>query len=150
MVVNRSAQSSQRVSIHETRRKSHKRLSVLAVLGGAASLAAYGSRYLDKTPIHTSKLTGEEWLEELMTGSGFRDLEYFSFSHLIHRPSNTIPAPVRHGTFCFSVSPPRTSTPLWTYPYKTCVCTRTARYFSSNCTHRAGKLGDAGTIPAEW
>lgn len=71
MVINRSARtSSQSVpeSVREARRKEHKRIAILAAIGGAASLAGYGSRYLDKMPIHTSKLSGEEWLEELMEG----------------------------------------------------------------------------------
>jgi hypothetical protein len=68
MVVNRSARSLSSRSIQETRRKEHKKVAVLAAIGGVALSAAYGSRYLDKEPIHTSKLTGEEWLEELMEG----------------------------------------------------------------------------------
>jgi len=69
MVVNHSAiSSSQNISTHETRRKEHKKIAILAAIGGAASLAEYSSHYLDKEPIHTSKLTGEEWLEELMRG----------------------------------------------------------------------------------
>jgi hypothetical protein len=68
MVINHSAHSLSSQSIQETHRKEHKKVAVLAAIGGVALSAAYGSRYLDKEPIHTSKLTGEEWLEELMEG----------------------------------------------------------------------------------
>jgi len=69
MVVNHSARSlSQCIPVCETCRKEHKKIAILAAIGGAASLVEYGSHYLDKKPIHTSKLTGEEWVEELMQG----------------------------------------------------------------------------------
>lgn len=69
MVVNCSARgSSQGISAHELCRKKHRKAAILAVIAGATVLAEYSSHYLDKKPIHTSQLTGEGWLKELMKG----------------------------------------------------------------------------------
>ena len=69
MVMNRSARgSSQGISACELHRKEDRKAAILAVITGETVLAEYSSCYLEKKPIHTSQLTGEGWLEELMKG----------------------------------------------------------------------------------
>jgi len=41
---------------------------LIAVIGGAAA-AALAYRHLDKEPMHTSQLTGQGWIEELLEGT---------------------------------------------------------------------------------
>jgi hypothetical protein len=68
MVISHSARRTSHQCIQETLRKEHKKVAVLAAIRGAALSTEYGSHHLDKEPIHMSKLTDEEWLEELMEG----------------------------------------------------------------------------------
>ena len=51
------------------RRDKHKKLAlVLAGLGAAVAATYYATPHLDKNPIHTSALTGQMWVDELLTG----------------------------------------------------------------------------------
>src|ERR1700722_9954702 len=40
---------------------------LVLIVGAAAAAAGYASRF-DKIPVHTSKLSGQEWMEELLNG----------------------------------------------------------------------------------
>ena len=56
-------------SSHQMRRDKHKKLAlVLAGLGAAVAATYYATPHLDKNPIHTSALTGQMWVDELLTG----------------------------------------------------------------------------------
>ncbi|KAG6807853.1 hypothetical protein H0H92_006200, partial [Tricholoma furcatifolium] len=55
-------------SLVQDRKQKHRKAAVLLAIGGAAlAVGAHAHRYYDKQPIHTSLLTGEGWLKELMT-----------------------------------------------------------------------------------
>jgi len=56
------------LSTQQIRKKKHRRAAItLAAIGGAASVAIYGAHYFDKQPMHTSILTGQRWVHEMMT-----------------------------------------------------------------------------------
>jgi hypothetical protein len=40
----------------------------MAAIGGAALVVAHASQFCDKQPMHTSVLTGQRWLQELLEG----------------------------------------------------------------------------------
>jgi hypothetical protein len=49
---------------------------MMVLLAGAAAAAAFASRY-DKTPQHTSALTGQDWVNELLSGHSGRFYNQF-------------------------------------------------------------------------
>jgi len=54
----------------ELRRERYRRVSVItAAIGGAAAAAVLTSHHLDKELMHTSRLTGQDWIEELLEGT---------------------------------------------------------------------------------
>jgi hypothetical protein len=62
----------QKLSSLQIRKGKHKRVSIfLAAVAGAASVVAHASPYADKERIHTSILTGQRWLQELLEGKGY-------------------------------------------------------------------------------
>lgn len=63
------SRSSHHLSSAQIRRDKHKKLAVvLAGLGAAVAATYYATSHLDKNPIHTSALTGQMWVDELLTG----------------------------------------------------------------------------------
>lgn len=53
----------------QIRKEKHKKAAIfLAGVGAALAAVTHASAHLDKQPLHTSMLTGQKWLEELMTG----------------------------------------------------------------------------------
>jgi hypothetical protein len=56
-------------STSQIRRAKHKKAScLLAAIGSVASIAAYALNFTDKTLMHTSILSGQKWLQELLEG----------------------------------------------------------------------------------
>jgi hypothetical protein len=63
------SQSRQHPSIAQIRKDKHKKIAVLlAGLGAAVATSSHALSHLDKNPIHTSALTGQMWLDELLAG----------------------------------------------------------------------------------
>ena len=62
-------QSSLRLSSYQVRKEKHKRAACLiAAIGSVAVTAAHASQFIEKQRIHTSVLTGQKWLDELLAG----------------------------------------------------------------------------------
>jgi len=61
---------SRKLSPHELRRQQYWKASIIiSAIGGATAAAVLTSRHLDKEPMHTSQLTGQAWIEELLEGT---------------------------------------------------------------------------------
>ncbi|KAF8230864.1 hypothetical protein L208DRAFT_1279834 [Tricholoma matsutake] len=61
----------------------------MATIAGAVTAAVHSSQHVDKWALHTSILTGQRWLDELLTGhpSCFRcqfGMQCFVFRKLLH------------------------------------------------------------------
>lgn len=109
MVVNRTSQGVPQDSSarHAIQQKQIKFSALLALTGAATALSQYTSWYYDKQCIHTSILTSQHWLDELIEGEhdneikidrnsdpqddqvtryGFSGslVEHFVFWHLLH------------------------------------------------------------------
>ena len=60
---------SSQLSSHMIWKEKHKRAACLiAVIGSAAVAAAHATQFIEKQWIHTSVLTGQKWLDELLAG----------------------------------------------------------------------------------
>jgi hypothetical protein len=70
MVVNRASRNQPQglPALHVLRRKKKNFAVLLALTGAAMTLVQYDARYFNKRPIHTSVLTGQRWLDELLEG----------------------------------------------------------------------------------
>lgn len=84
-----SMMASELLTLHAT--KSTAIAGMTVVLAGAVAAANYASRF-DKTPQHTSKLTGQGWVDELMNGHSRRfynqlGLHKHVFERLVLHPS---------------------------------------------------------------
>ena len=55
---------------HRTRREKRRKaaLCILGAVTGIVSVLAHIAPYLDRRPMNTSILTGEGWVQELLTG----------------------------------------------------------------------------------
>jgi hypothetical protein len=63
-------QSKTSLSSHQIRKQKYKKISsVMATIAGAVTAAVHSSQHVDKQALHTSILTGQRWLDELLTGS---------------------------------------------------------------------------------
>ena len=62
-------QSKTPLSSHQIRKQKYKISSVMATIAGAVTAAVHSSQNANKRALHTSILTGQRWLDELLTGS---------------------------------------------------------------------------------
>jgi hypothetical protein len=64
--------SSSRSSSYQLWKEKRKRAACLiAAIGSVAVTAAHASQFVEKRQIHTSVLTGQRWLDELLTGGWY-------------------------------------------------------------------------------
>ena len=70
MVVSSPSKTQRRqLSSHQIRKEKHKKASILlATIVGAASVVGHAIEYIDQERMHTSILTGQRWLQELLEG----------------------------------------------------------------------------------
>ena len=70
MVVSSPSKTQRRqLSSHQIRKEKHKKASILlATIVGAASVVGHAMEYIDQECMHTSILTGQMWLQELLEG----------------------------------------------------------------------------------
>ena len=58
------------LSSHQIRKQKYKKISsVMATIAGAVTTIVHSSQHANKQAMHTSILTGQRWLDELLTGS---------------------------------------------------------------------------------
>jgi len=64
-----SSSSKSHASSHQIWEEKHRKAAcVAAVISGITTILAEASPHLDKKPMHTSALTGQMWVEELLKG----------------------------------------------------------------------------------
>ena len=70
MVVSSLSKTQRRqLSSHQIWKEKHKKASILlATIVGAASVVGHAMEYIDQECMHTSILTGQMWLQELLEG----------------------------------------------------------------------------------
>ena len=51
----------------------------MATIAGAVTTVVHSSQHANKQAMHTSILTGQRWLDELLTGSQFRSF-FFGYT----------------------------------------------------------------------
>jgi len=58
-------------SSRQIRQEKHKKaaLCLIGAISGVASVLTHVAPLLDKRPMHTSSLTGQKWVEELLMGA---------------------------------------------------------------------------------
>ena len=56
-------------SKQELCKQRYRKASIITALIGGAIAAAVFTSHLDKEPMHTSQLTGQDWIEELLEGT---------------------------------------------------------------------------------
>jgi hypothetical protein len=75
-----SKRKSKPLSTHQIRKQKYKKISsVMATIAGAVTTVVHSSQHANKQAMHTSILTGQRWLDELLTGSQFRSF-FFGYT----------------------------------------------------------------------
>jgi hypothetical protein len=60
-------------SSHQIRQEKHRKAAIclLGAVSGVLSILEHAETHLNKQAMHTSVLTGQKWLDELLTGAKF-------------------------------------------------------------------------------
>ena len=76
VTITQSKAQNSHLSALQIHKQKHQRASiVLATIAGAASVVVHAAKFMHKESIHTSALTGQKWVQELLEGTHF--LIYF-------------------------------------------------------------------------
>jgi hypothetical protein len=66
--------SQPQLSSHQIHQEKHRKAAIclLGAVSGVLSVLGHAETHLNKQPMHTSALTGQNWLDELLTGAKLR------------------------------------------------------------------------------